>query len=156
MRLGLLTVAAFWCLPVFPQSLQIMGSDEGFFPFYYGNNLNKGILVEVMNEFTVETGIAAEFRPMARNRQAWALKEGLANAVFANPLWMPLSGPNACCRSGVNLAVTVCSRNLADNRTPLMNLRAASVFADGLSTVIGSSGGLVPIWSGMMDTMPSR
>lgn len=91
MRLGLLTIAAFWCLPVFPQSLQIMGSDEGFFPFYYGNNLNKGILVEVMNDFTAETGIAAEFRPMARKRQAWALKEGLANAVFANPLWMPLS-----------------------------------------------------------------
>ncbi|MDL0432862.1 transporter substrate-binding domain-containing protein [Marinobacter sp. TBZ242] len=90
MRIGLLFIAAFWFLPVSSQTLQIMGSDEGFLPFYYGNNLNKGILVEVINEFTLKTGIAADFRPMPRKRQAWALEEGQANAVFANPLWMPL------------------------------------------------------------------
>lgn len=90
MRIGLLIIAAFWFLPVSSQTLQIMGSDEGFLPFYYGNNLNKGILVEVINEFTLEAGIAADFRPMPRKRQAWALEEGRANAVFANPRWMPL------------------------------------------------------------------
>ncbi|MEP1215095.1 MAG: polar amino acid ABC transporter substrate-binding protein [Marinobacter sp.] len=90
MRIGLLIIVAFWFLPVSSQTLQIMGSDEGFLPFYYGNNLNKGILVEVINEFTLETGIAADFRLMPRKRQAWALEEGQANAVFANPLWMPL------------------------------------------------------------------
>ncbi|MFC4257901.1 polar amino acid ABC transporter substrate-binding protein [Marinobacter lacisalsi] len=90
MRVGLLIVAAFWFLPVSSQTLQIMGSDEGFLPFYYGDNLNKGILVEVINEFTVEAGIVAGFSPMPRKRQAWALEEGRANAVFANPLWMPL------------------------------------------------------------------
>ncbi len=90
MRIGLLIIAAFWCLPVSSQTLQIMGSDQGFLPFYYGNNLDKGILVEVINEFTMETGIEAGFRPMARKRHAWALEEGLANAVFANPRWMPL------------------------------------------------------------------
>jgi|TARA_R100001480_G_scaffold14678_2_gene23552 ABC-type amino acid transport substrate-binding protein len=67
-----------------------MGSDEGFLPFYYGDTLNKGILVEAINEFTLEAGIAADFRPMPRKRQAWALEEGQANAVFANPRWMPL------------------------------------------------------------------
>lgn len=90
MRIALLIIAAFWFLPASSQTLQIMGSGEGFLPFYYGNNLNKGVLVEVINEFTIETGIAADFRPMARKRQAWALNEGRANAVFANPLWMPL------------------------------------------------------------------
>lgn len=90
MRIGLLIIAAFWFLPVSSQTLQIMGSDEGFLPFYYGDNLNKGILVEVINEFTLEAGIAADFRPMPRKRQAWALEEGRANAVFANPRWMPL------------------------------------------------------------------
>lgn len=90
MRIGLLIIAAFWFLPVSSQTLQIMGADQGFLPFYYGNNLNKGILVEVINEFSMETGIAADFRPMARKRHAWALKRGLANAVFASPRWMPL------------------------------------------------------------------
>ncbi len=59
-------------------------------PFYYGSDLKEGILVEVINDFTMETGISADFVPMARKRQAWALERGLANAVFANPLWMPL------------------------------------------------------------------
>ncbi|MDK8465380.1 polar amino acid ABC transporter substrate-binding protein [Marinobacter sp. SS13-12] len=90
MRIGLLIIAAFWCLPASSQTLQIMGSDEGFLPFYYGNSLNKGILVEVINEFSLEAGIAADFLPLPRKRQAWALEEGRANAVFANPLWMPL------------------------------------------------------------------
>ena len=90
MRVGLLIIVAFWCLPVSSQTLEIMGSDEGFLPFYYGDNLNKGILVDVINEFTLGTGIAADFRPMPRKRQAWALEEGRANAVFANPQWMPL------------------------------------------------------------------
>ncbi|WP_223807839.1 substrate-binding periplasmic protein [Marinobacter sp. R17] len=86
----MLIIAAFWSLPGSSQTLQIMGSDEGFLPFYYGKHLNKGILVEVIKEFTLETGIAAEFRPTPRKRQAWALKKGQANAVFANPQWMPL------------------------------------------------------------------
>lgn len=90
MRIIALLIAAFWFLPVSAQTLQIMGSDEGFLPFYYGKNLNKGILVEVINEFSRETGIAADFRPTPRKRQAWALENGRANAVFANPLWMPL------------------------------------------------------------------
>ena len=90
MRVGLLIIVAFWCLPVCSQTLEIMGSDEGFLPFYYGDTLNKGILVEAINEFTLEAGIAADFRPMPRKRQAWALEEGQANAVFANPRWMPL------------------------------------------------------------------
>ncbi|MGO1463052.1 MAG: substrate-binding periplasmic protein [Marinobacter sp.] len=90
MRIGLLIIAAFMSLSVSSQTLQIMGSDQGFLPFYYDNDLNKGILVEVINEFTLETGIKADFRPMARKRHAWALEEGLANAVFANPRWMPL------------------------------------------------------------------
>ncbi|SFR47749.1 hypothetical protein SAMN05216203_0655 [Marinobacter daqiaonensis] len=90
MRIGLLIIAAFWSLPVWSQTLQIMGSDEGFLPYYYGHNLDKGILVEVINEFALQTGIAANFRPMPRKRQAWALEHGTANAVFANPLWMPL------------------------------------------------------------------
>lgn len=92
MRIGLLIIAAFWCLPVSSQTLEVMGSNEGFLPFYYGDNLNKGILVEMINEFTLEAGIAADFRPMPRKRQDWALEEGRANAVFANPLWMPLPG----------------------------------------------------------------
>lgn len=90
MRIALLLIAAFWCLPVSSQSLEIMGSDEGFLPFYYGNSLDKGILVEVMNEFTLQTGIAADFQPTPRKRQAWALEAELANAVFASPRWMPL------------------------------------------------------------------
>lgn len=90
MRIGLLIIVAFWSLPVYSQTLEIMGSDEGFLPFYYGDTLNKGILVEVINKFTLEAGIAASFRPMPRKRQAWALEKGQANAVFANPLWMPL------------------------------------------------------------------
>jgi polar amino acid transport system substrate-binding protein len=90
MRIGLLIIAVFWSLPGSSQTLQIMGSDEGFLPFYYGENLRKGILVEVMNDFTLEAGITAGFRPMPRKRQAWALENGRANAVFANPLWMPL------------------------------------------------------------------
>ena len=90
MRIALLLIAAFWCLPVSSQSLEIMGSDEGFLPFYYGNSLDKGILVAVMNEFTVQTGIAADFQPTPRKRQAWALEAELANAVFASPRWMPL------------------------------------------------------------------
>ena len=90
MKIALLIIAVFWSLPVSSQSLEIMGSDEGFLPFYYGNSLNKGILVEVMNEFTQKTGIPADFRPTPRKRQAWALETGRANAVFANPRWMPL------------------------------------------------------------------
>ncbi|PVY76437.1 hypothetical protein C8D92_105190 [Tamilnaduibacter salinus] len=90
MRIGLLIIAAFWFVPASSQTLQIMGSHETFLPFYYGDDLNKGVLVEVINEFTKETGIASDFRPAARKRQAWNLKEGRANAVFANPLWMPL------------------------------------------------------------------
>ena len=90
MRIGLLIIVVFWSLPVSSQTLEIMGSDEGFLPFYYGDTLNKGILVEAINEFTLEAGIAADFRPMPRKRQAWALEEGQANAVFANPRWMPL------------------------------------------------------------------
>lgn len=90
MRICLLIIIAFWFLPVSSQTLRIMGADEGFLPFYYGNNLDKGIFAEVINEFALEAGITAEFRPMARKRHAWALEEGLANAVFANPLWMPL------------------------------------------------------------------
>ena len=90
MRIGLLIIVAFWSFSVSSQTLEIMGSDEGFLPFYYGDNLNKGILVEMVNEFALEAGIAAGFRPMPRKRQAWALEKGRANAVFANPLWMPL------------------------------------------------------------------
>ena len=90
MRLAVLIIVAFWCLPGSAQTLQILGSDEGFLPFYYGETLDKGILVEVISEFTLATGIAAEFRPMPRQRQAWALEGGRANAVFANPRWMPL------------------------------------------------------------------
>ena len=90
MRIALFIITAFWFFPVSSQTLQIMGSDEGFLPFYYGTDLNQGILVEVINDFTLATGIAADFRPMARKRQAWALERGLANAVFASPLWMPL------------------------------------------------------------------
>jgi len=90
MRIGLLIIAVCWAFPVSSQTLQVMGSDEGFLPFYYGDNLDKGILVEVINEFSLEAGIAVGFRPMPRNRQVWALEEGQANAVFATPLWMPL------------------------------------------------------------------
>ena len=90
MRVVLFIIMAFWLLPASSQTLKIMGSDEGFLPFYYGNDLNKGILVEVIKEFSLQTGIAADFLPMARKRQPWALERGLANAVFANPLWMPL------------------------------------------------------------------
>ncbi|WP_114333150.1 substrate-binding periplasmic protein [Marinobacter litoralis] len=89
MRIGLLFILALWTLPVSSQTLRIMGADDGFLPFYYGKTLDKGIFVEVINEFSLETGIASEFRLMARKRQAWALENGLANAVFANPRWMP-------------------------------------------------------------------
>ncbi|MHA7854823.1 substrate-binding periplasmic protein [Marinobacter shengliensis] len=89
-RIGLLIIALFWALPASTQTLQVMGSDEGFLPFYYGDNLDKGILVEVINNFGLEAGIAVAFHPMPRNRQVWALEEGRANAVFANPLWMPM------------------------------------------------------------------
>ncbi|MEP3562108.1 MAG: polar amino acid ABC transporter substrate-binding protein, partial [Marinobacter sp.] len=82
-------ILALWTLSAASQSLRIMGADDGFLPFYYGKDLNKGIFVEAMNEFASKTGISAEFRVMARKRQAWALGEGLANAVFANPRWMP-------------------------------------------------------------------
>jgi hypothetical protein len=44
MRIGLLIIAVFWALPASSQTLQVMGSDEGFLPFYYGDNLDKGIL----------------------------------------------------------------------------------------------------------------
>jgi len=90
MRIALLIISAFWFLPASSQTLQIMGSDQGFLPFYYGDNLNNGILVEVINEFTMETGIAADFRPMARKRHTWALEKGLANAVFATLRWLPV------------------------------------------------------------------
>jgi ABC-type amino acid transport substrate-binding protein len=92
MRIGLLIVVAFWFLPASAETLQVMGADEGFVPYYYGKNLNKGIFVEVIHELALEAGITAKFHPMARKRQAWALEAGLANAVFANPLWMPLPG----------------------------------------------------------------
>ncbi|HEY9119506.1 MAG TPA: polar amino acid ABC transporter substrate-binding protein, partial [Marinobacter sp.] len=69
MRIGLFIITAFWFFPVSAQTLRIMGSDDGFLPFYYGNNLSMGILIEVINDFTLETGIEAEFRPMARKRQ---------------------------------------------------------------------------------------
>ncbi|TGN39208.1 transporter substrate-binding domain-containing protein [Marinobacter confluentis] len=90
MRVALLIITAFWLLPASSQTLKIMGSDEGFLPFYYGNSLNKGILVEVMDEFTQKTGIPTDFLPTPRKRQTWALETGRANAVFANPRWMPL------------------------------------------------------------------
>ncbi|WP_336366424.1 substrate-binding periplasmic protein [Marinobacter sp. C2H3] len=90
MRISLLIIGALWSVSAWCQTLQIMGSDEGFIPFYYGHNLSEGILVEVIHEFTRETGIAGRFRPVPRKRQAWTLKQGRANAVFANPLWMPL------------------------------------------------------------------
>ena len=90
MRVGLLLIAVFWCVPASSQTLKILGSDQGFLPYYYGDELNKGVLVEVVDEFARATGIQADFRPMARKRLAWALGEGLANAVFANPRWMPL------------------------------------------------------------------
>lgn len=89
MRLGLLIILALWTLPAASQTLRIMGADDGFLPFYYGENLDKGIFVEVMGEFALESGINTQFRPMARKRQTWALEQGLANAVFANPRWMP-------------------------------------------------------------------
>lgn len=90
MRICLLIILAFWFLPVSSETLRIMGADEGFLPFYYSDNLDKGIFAELINEFALEAGITAEFRPMARQRHAWALEKGFANAVFANPLWMPL------------------------------------------------------------------
>ena len=77
MRAVLFIIMAFWFLPVSPQTLKIMGSDESFLPFYYGSNLSEGILVEVINEFTKQTGIAADFVPMARKRQAWALERAI-------------------------------------------------------------------------------
>ncbi|HAX11044.1 MULTISPECIES: substrate-binding periplasmic protein [Marinobacter] len=90
MRVVLFIITAFWFFPVSSQTLQIMGSDEGFLPFYYGKGLSEGVLVEVIKDFSMETGIEADFRPMARKRQIWALQRGLANAVFASPHWMPL------------------------------------------------------------------
>lgn len=60
MRVVLFIIVAFWLLPASSQTLKIMGSDEGFLPFYYGNDLNEGILVEVINEFTLQTGVAAD------------------------------------------------------------------------------------------------
>ena len=83
MRVGLLIILAFWCLPVSSQTLEIMGSDEGFLPFYYGDNLNKGILVEVINEFSLEAGITAG---------------------FCQPVVDAATKPDARRRTGVNLA----------------------------------------------------
>ena len=68
MRAVLFIIMAFWFLPVSSQTLKIMGSDESFLPFYYGNDLSEGILVEVINEFSLEAGITAGFRPMPRKR----------------------------------------------------------------------------------------
>lgn len=155
MRVVLFIIMAFWLLPASSQTLKIMGSDEGFLPFYYGNDLNEGILVEVINEFTLQTGVAADFLPMARKRQPWALERGLANAVFANPLWMPL--PDRMHTVGPLL--TWRDRVFAQpGRQPdsFDELKEAFVFADGLSTVIGSSGGSGAIWCAMTRTTPGR
>ncbi|SFR42551.1 hypothetical protein SAMN05216203_0192 [Marinobacter daqiaonensis] len=143
MRTGLLIIAAFWFLPVSSQTLQIMGSDEGFLPFYYGKNLNKGILIEVINDFTLETGIAADFRPLPRKRQAWALEEGRANAVFANPLWMPLPdrmhavGPVLTWRDRV-FAQPGRQPDSFDDLQGSICLRKWFVYSDGLERRIGT------------------
>lgn len=103
MRIGLLIIAVFWFLPVSSETLRIMGSDEGFLPFYYGKNLNKGILVEVIHEFSQQTGIEANFRPMPRKRQAWALKEGNQRG-FRQPAMDAAARADARRRPRVDLA----------------------------------------------------
>ena len=143
MRAVLFIIMAFWFLPVSPQTLKIMGSDESFLPFYYGSNLSEGILVEVINEFTKQTGIAADFVPMARKRQAWALERGLANAVFANPLWMPLPdqmhavGPLLTWRDRV-FAQPGRRPDSFDDLKGGICLRRWFVYSDGLEGRIGS------------------
>ncbi|MDX1560954.1 MAG: transporter substrate-binding domain-containing protein [Marinobacter sp.] len=143
MRIGLMIIAVLWCLPVSSQTLQIMGSDEGFIPFYYGSNLNKGILVDVIGDFTEQTGIEADFVPMPRNRQVWALEKGLANAVFANPLWMPLPermhavGPVVTWRDRVFAQPGLQANSFEDLRGGIC-LRRWFVYSDQLQQRLGS------------------
>lgn len=143
MRVGLLILAVFCSLPVSSQTLQIMGSGEGFLPFYYGHSLDKGILVEVINEFSRASGIKADFRPMPRKRQAWALENGHANAVFANPLWMPLPdrmhavGPVLTWRDRVFAQPGRQPQSFEDLRGSIC-LRRWFVYSDQLERQIGS------------------
>ncbi|MGC8120196.1 substrate-binding periplasmic protein [Marinobacter sp. VGCF2001] len=143
MRVALFTIMAFWFLPVSSQTLQIMGSDDSFLPFYYGHNLNQGIFVEAIRDFTTETGIAADFLPMARKRQAWALQRGLANAVFASPRWMPLPdqmhavGPVLTWRDRV-FALPGRQADSFDDLQGNICLRRWFVYSDQLERRIGS------------------
>ena len=143
LKIGLLIIAAFWCLPVSSETLQIMGAEKGYLPFYYGENLNKGALVEVINEFTTDTGIPAEFRPMARKRHAWALENGLANAVFASMRWMPLPdrmhavGPVLIWRDRV-FAQPGRQPDTVDDLQGSICLRRWFVYSDRLEKRIGS------------------
>lgn len=70
-------------------SLVVIGNHNGVLPYYYGESLEKGLLVEVIKTFSNETGFDSHFQPSPVNRQAWFLEHGTANAIFAHPSWMP-------------------------------------------------------------------
>lgn len=71
-------------------SLIVIGNHHGVLPYYYGEQLEKGLLVDVVQEFSAATGIEGRFQPSPPNRQTWFLEHGNANAIFAHPNWMPM------------------------------------------------------------------
>lgn len=103
MRICLLIIIAFWFLPVSSQTLRIMGADEGFLPFYYGENLNKGIFAEVIKEFALEAGITAELRPIAQTPGLGSGRRSCQRRLRQSSV-DAIAGPNARRRAGVNLA----------------------------------------------------
>ncbi|MHA7879630.1 MAG: substrate-binding periplasmic protein [Saccharospirillum sp.] len=81
--LALVSVAA-------ADSLVIVGNQQGLLPYYYGDNLDRGFLVAIVREFSAATGIDSRFQPSPSNRHEWFLAHGHANAIFANPAWLPI------------------------------------------------------------------
>ena len=71
-------------------SLVVIGNHNGVVPYYYGESLEKGLLVDVVREFSAATGIESRFQPSPASRHPWFLEQGTANAIFAHPYWMPI------------------------------------------------------------------
>lgn len=77
-------------MPVMAETLAVVGDEEGLVPYYYGPELTRGLLVDVLDDFAQSTGIDAHFHASTTRRFEWDLKEGRANAMFGNPAWFPV------------------------------------------------------------------
>jgi len=87
-----LWIVMAWCLmsPLLADPLTVVGEREGLMPYYYGTELDQGVLVDVLHEFTRSTGIEARFYSSTTRRFQWDLEHGHANAMFGHPAWFPV------------------------------------------------------------------